>query len=102
LVILGRQTTLECSYLPPAFSDDAFLFPAHIVKVSKDAAVAHSEEEEARTNRSSAPSIMVLVRDAASSILSFLSLYQVLLLPFAMSVFGCSVVVIVVVFCAVF
>jgi hypothetical protein len=23
LVILGRQTTLECSYLPPAFSDDA-------------------------------------------------------------------------------
>jgi hypothetical protein len=80
LVILGRQTTLECSYLPPAFSDDAFLFPAHIVKVSKDAAVAHSEEEEARTNRSSAPSIMVLVRDAASSILSFLSLYQVLLL----------------------
>jgi hypothetical protein len=61
LVILGRQTTLECSYMPPAFSsDDAFLFPAHIVKVSKDAAVAHFEEE-ARTNRSSAPSIMALV-----------------------------------------
>jgi hypothetical protein len=42
-------------------------FPAHIVKVSKDTAVAHFEEE-ARTNRSSAPSIMAfLVRDAASN-----------------------------------
>jgi hypothetical protein len=50
--------------LPPRLSSPTtLLFPAHIVKVSKDAAVAHfeEEEEEARTNRSSTHSIMALV-----------------------------------------